>query len=175
MTGLSRHLGDRELYQVDGDEVAFYKQLVLDVPLQELMEKASQKRTDHWGEVITYSRKVFVPLTNMCRDTCSYCTFVKHPDNPKAKIMSAQEVLTAALEGEKQGCKELLFSLGEKPERRYAKPRKALEALGYKTMTGYLSDMCKLVIANTSLLPHVNTGTLSEYEFMQLKNVSASM
>ena len=175
MTGLSRHLGDRELYQVDGGEVAFYKQLVLDVPLQELMEKASQKRTDHWGEVITYSRKVFVPLTNMCRDTCSYCTFVKHPDNPKAKIMSPQEVLTAALEGEKQGCKELLFSLGEKPERRYVKPRKALEALGYKTMTGYLSDMCKLVIANTSLLPHVNTGTLSEYEFMQLKNVSASM
>ena len=175
MTGLSRHLGDRDLYQVDGDEVAFYKQLVLDVPLQELMEKASQKRPDHWGKVITYSRKVFVPLTNMCRDTCSYCTFVKHPDNPKAKIMSAQEVLTAALEGEKQGCKELLFSLGEKPERRYAKPRKALEALGYKTMTGYLSDMCKLVIANTSLLPHVNTGTLSEYEFMQLKNVSASM
>ena len=175
MKGLSRHPGDRELYQVDGDEVAFYKQLVLDVPLQELMEKASQKRTDHWGEVITYSRKVFVPLTNMCRDTCSYCTFVKHPDNPKAKIMSPQEVLTAALEGEKQGCKELLFSLGEKPERRYAKPRKALEALGYKTMTGYLSDMCKLVIANTSLLPHVNTGTLSEYEFMQLKNASASM
>ena len=175
MAGLSIHLEDRELYKVDGGEVAFYKQLVLDVPLQELMEKASQKRTDHWGEVITYSRKVFVPLTNMCRDTCSYCTFVKHPDNPKAKIMSPQEVLTAALEGEKQGCKELLFSLGEKPERRYAKPRKALEALGYKTMTGYLSDMCKLVIANTSLLPHVNTGTLSEYEFMQLKNASASM
>ena len=96
-------------------------------------------------------------------------------DDPEAKIMSPQEVLSAAREGEKKGCKELLFSMGEKPENRYVKPRRALEALGYETMTDYLTDMCKLVIANTSLLPHVNTGTLNEYEFMKLKNVSASM
>ena len=175
MTSLSAHLNDKELYQIDRDEVDFYKDLVIDVPLQKLIDKASQKRNDYWGDVITYSRKVFVPLTNMCRDTCSYCTFVKHPDDPEAKIMSPQEVLSAAREGEKKGCKELLFSMGEKPENRYLKPRKALEALGYKTMTDYLTDMCKLVIANTSLLPHVNTGTLNEYEFMKLKNVSASM
>ena len=175
MTSLSTHLSDKELYQTDRDEVEFYKNLVLNVSLQELIDKASQKRNDYWGNVITYSRKVFVPLTNMCRDTCSYCTFVKHPDDPEAKIMSPQEVLSVAREGEKKGCKELLFSLGEKPEKRYAKPRKALEALGYKTMTDYLTDMCKLVIAKTSLLPHVNTGTLNEYEFMKLKNVSASM
>ena len=175
MTSLSTHLTDKELYQIDRNEVDFYKHLVLDVPLQKLIDKASQKRNNHWGNVITYSRKVFVPLTNMCRDTCSYCTFVKHPDDPEAKIMSPQEVLSAAQEGEEKGCKELLFSMGEKPENRYAKPRKALEALGYKTMTDYLTDMCKLVTEKTSLLPHVNAGTLNEYEFMKLKNVSASM
>ena len=90
MTSLSTHLTDKELYQIDRNEVDFYKHLVLDVPLQKLMDKASQKRNDHWGNVFTYSRKVFVPLTNMCRDTCSYCTFVKHPDDPEAKIMSPQ-------------------------------------------------------------------------------------
>ena len=125
MTSLSTHLTDKELYQIDRNEVDFYKHLVLDVPLQKLMDKASQKRNDHWGNVFTYSRKVFVPLTNMCRDTCSYCTFVKHPDDPEAKIMSPHEVLSAAREGEKKGCKELLFSLGEKPENRYSKPKRA--------------------------------------------------
>ena len=175
MASLSTHLRDKELYQIDRDEIVFYKNLVLSTPLQKLIDKASQKRNDHWGNVLTYSRKVFVPLTNMCRDTCSYCTFVKHPDDPEAKIMSPQEVLSVAKEGEKRGCKEVLFSLGEKPENRYAKPKKALETLGYKTMTDYLTDMCELVIAKTSLLPHVNAGTLNKYEFMKLKNVSASM
>ncbi|MDC3090740.1 7,8-didemethyl-8-hydroxy-5-deazariboflavin synthase CofG, partial [Paracoccaceae bacterium] len=175
MTGLSTHLRDKELYQPDRDEVVFYKNLVLNTPLQKLIDEASQKRNDYWGNVMTYSRKVFVPLTNMCRDTCSYCTFVKHPDDPEAKIMSPQEVLSIAQEGEKKGCKELLFSLGEKPENRYAKPKKVLETLGYKTMTDYLTDMCELVIAKTSLLPHVNAGTLKKYEFMKLKKVSASM
>ena len=139
------------------------------------MERASKKRDAYWGKMITYSKKVFVPLTNMCRDTCSYCTFVKHPDDPEAKIMSPDEVLRSARKGENSGCKELLFSLGEKPEKRYVKPKKALAALGYESMTDYLYDMCKLVIEKTSLLPHVNAGTLSEYELKKLKNVSASM
>ncbi len=175
MTSLSTHLNDKELWTIDKDEVAYYGHMVLNGSIEKLIDAASNKRDDHWGNVITYSRKIFVPLTNMCRDTCSYCTFVKHPDDPDAKIMSPQEVLLSAREGEKKGCKELLFSLGEKPEKRYAKPKRALEALGYETMTDYLTDMCKLVIGKTSLLPHVNAGTLNEYEIMKLKNVCASM
>ena len=162
-------------FAIHENEISFYRNLVKRFPLDILMAKAATKRDDYWGKVITYSKKVFVPLTNMCRDTCSYCTFVKHPDDPEAKIMSPDEVLISARRGENSGCKELLFSLGEKPEKRYAKPKKALAALGYNSMTDYLYDMCKMVIEKTSLLPHVNAGTLSEYELKKLKNVSASM
>ncbi|MDC3081192.1 7,8-didemethyl-8-hydroxy-5-deazariboflavin synthase CofG [Paracoccaceae bacterium] len=175
MTSLSTHLNDKELWKIDKDEVGHYSHLVFNTPLEKLIDAASNKRDENWGNVITYSRKTFVPLTNMCRDTCRYCTFVKHPDDPDAKIMSPQEVLLSAREGQKSGCKELLFSLGEKPENRYAKPKRALKALGYETMTDYLIDMCKLVIEKTSLLPHVNAGTLNEYEIIKLKNVCASM
>ena len=175
MTSLSTHLSDKELWKINKDEVAYYRHMALNTPLEVLIDTASNKRDDHWGNVITYSRKIFVPLTNMCRDTCSYCTFVKHPDDPDAKIMSPREVLLSAREGENRGCKELLFSLGEKPENRYAKPKRALESMGYEVMTDYLADMCKLVIEKTSLLPHVNAGTLNEYEIMKLKNVCASM
>ncbi len=162
-------------FAIQENEISFYRNLVKRSPLDILMAKASSKRDDYWGKVITYSKKVFVPLTNMCRDSCSYCTFVKHPDHPEAKIMSPEEVLLSAQMGEKKGCKELLFSLGEKPEKKYVKPKKALEALGYNSMTDYLHDMCKMVIEKTFLLPHVNAGTLSEYELKKLKNVSASM
>ena len=175
---MTRLLFDTEsikYFAVQENEISFYRNLVKSYPLDILMAKAASKRNDYWGNEITYSKKVFVPLTNMCRDTCSYCTFVKHPDSPEAKIMSPEEVLLSAQMGEKKGCKEILFSLGEKPEKRYAKPKKALEALGYRSMTDYLHDMCKMVIEKTSLLPHVNAGTLSEHELKKLKNVSASM
>lgn len=88
MTSLSTHLDDRELWKIDKDEVAYYRHMVFNSSLEKLIDAASGKRDKQWGNVISYSRKIFVPLTNMCRDTCSYCTFVKHPDNPDAKIMS---------------------------------------------------------------------------------------
>lgn len=140
-----------------------------------LMARAAALRDLHWGRQITYSRKVFVPLTNMCRDTCSYCTFVKHPDDPSARIMTPEQVLVEARRGAAKGCKELLFSLGEKPELRYEKAREDLARLGYDTMTEYLAAMCALVLAQTPLLPHVNAGTLSDEEIDILKPVSASM
>ncbi|MEM9106897.1 MAG: 7,8-didemethyl-8-hydroxy-5-deazariboflavin synthase CofG, partial [Pseudomonadota bacterium] len=139
------------------------------------MKRACDIRRAHWGQTITYSRKVFVPLTNMCRDTCGYCTFVKHPDHPDASILKPEAVLRMAKKGEAQGCKELLFSLGEKPELRYEKARSALNALGYDRMSDYLADMCRLVLRETSLLPHVNAGTLSDDEIAMLRPVSASM
>ena len=143
--------------------------------LPKLLKQASAIRDKHWGKQITYSRKVFVPLTNMCRDTCSYCTFVKHPDKPEAKILTPDEVLTTARNGEKFGCKEILFSLGEKPELKYKKAKQDLAKLGQSTMIGYLKEMCDLVLKETSLLPHINAGTLSEEEIDELKPVSASM
>lgn len=140
-----------------------------------LLSSADDIRNQNWGRVVTYSRKVFVPLTNMCRDTCGYCTFVQHPDSPKANLMKPDEVLAEAKRGEAKGCKELLFSLGEKPELRYEKAKSALAALGYSKMTDYLRDMCAMVLAETSLLPHVNAGTLTDEEIDILRPVSASM
>lgn len=143
--------------------------------LRVLMSRAAQIRDAQWGRTITYSRKAFVPLTNMCRDTCGYCTFVKHPDSPEANIMTPEEVLATAQKGEQEGCKELLFSLGEKPELRYAKARAGLERLGYSRLTDYLRDMCELVLEETTLLPHVNAGTLTDDEIDVLRPVAASM
>lgn len=145
----------------------------IDTP--ELMLRAARIRDAQWGKVVTYSRKVFVPLTNMCRDTCGYCAFVKHPDDPAAQLMTPEEVLRLARQGERRGCKELLFSLGEKPELRYEKARAALKALGHDSLTDYLREMCALVLRETSLLPHVNAGSLTEDELAQLRPVSASM
>ncbi|MEM7463350.1 MAG: 7,8-didemethyl-8-hydroxy-5-deazariboflavin synthase CofG [Pseudomonadota bacterium] len=145
------------------------------MPLTELMRLATEIRQTHWRRTVTYSRKVFVPLTNMCRDTCSYCTFVKHPDDPEAMIMSPDAVLQFARRGEQHGCKELLFSLGEKPELRYEKAKSALANLGYQRMSDYLAAMCSLVLQETKLLPHVNAGTLTDEEIKQLKPVSVSM
>ena len=144
-------------------------------PLDGLMAAAASKRDQMWGRRVTYSRKVFVPLTNMCRDTCGYCTFVKHPSDPMARIMTPEQILSEARRGEARGCKELLFSLGEKPERRYDAAKAGLARLGHERMTDYLAEMCALVLSETSLLPHVNAGTLSGDEIDRLKPFSASM
>ncbi|NQZ30664.1 MAG: 7,8-didemethyl-8-hydroxy-5-deazariboflavin synthase CofG [Oceanospirillaceae bacterium] len=143
--------------------------------LTQLCLSATKIREQHWGARITYSRKVFVPLTNMCRDTCSYCTFVKHPDSPQAYIMSAEQVLKVVTDGQKMGCKEVLFSLGEKPERRYPQVKQSLANMGYSSMVDYLVDSCQMVIDQSQLLPHVNAGTLTLDEIRRLKPVSASM
>ena len=143
--------------------------------LNELMVEAGAVRDLHWGHHITYSRKVFIPLTNMCRDTCGYCTFVQHPDSPSAQIMSPEAVLNSLRAAEALGCKEALFSLGEKPELRYPQAAAMLAKLGYQKLTDYLHDMCVMTLAETSLIPHVNAGTLDEHDVRQLKPVSGSM
>ena len=124
---------------------------VIKLDLPTLLQSAAKIRDDMWGKEITYSRKVFIPLTNMCRDTCSYCTFVKHPSKPEARILTPEQVLFMAKQGEAHGCKEVLFSLGEKPELRYTEAKKKLAILGYNRMTSYLRDMCKLILEKTSL------------------------
>lgn len=143
--------------------------------LDDARAAACAVRNRHWGRAISYSRKVFIPLTTMCRNTCGYCTFVKHPGDPGANFMTPDEVLAVALKGEAQGCKEALFSLGERPERRYPEARAALARLGYATTIDYLEAMCRLVLDRTALVPHVNAGTLMEAEVARLKQVSGSM
>src|SRR5215813_13700430 len=121
-----------------------------------LLQVADALRARHHGEVITYSRKVFLPLTNLCRDYCGYCTFRKDPGDPGAKTMTPDEVLAVATAGARLGCKEALFSLGDKPEALFPEMRETLARFGHKTTLSYLAEMSELVLNETGLLPHAN-------------------
>jgi 7,8-didemethyl-8-hydroxy-5-deazariboflavin synthase CofG subunit len=143
--------------------------------LLELFQQASRVRDVRTGGVITYSRKVFIPLTNLCRDRCAYCTFARQPGDGLAHTMSPEEVLAVARAGRKAGCKEALFSLGDKPELRYPEYRRWLEERGLRSTNEYLQAMCRLVFEETGLLPHVNPGVLSRQEMRELQPVNASM
>lgn len=124
---------------------------------------------------ITYSRKVFLPLTNLCRDYCGYCTFRRDPSDVSAHTMTPEEVLAVAREGEKLGCTEALFSLGDKPELLFPEMRETLRHSGYKSTLHYLEAMCELVLRETTLLPHPNPGLLSSEWIARLSAVSPSM
>jgi FO synthase len=127
------------------------------------------------GRTVSYSRKVFIPLTNLCRDKCGYCTFAKAPRHPEAKTMTPDEVVAVARAGAAAGCKEALFSLGEKPEERYAGARSELRRLGYTSTIDYLAAMCALVHRETGLIPHANCGVLERDEILALREVNGSM
>ena len=124
--------------------------------------------------VITYSPKVFIPLTKLCRDVCHYCTFAQPPRRGERAYMIADEVLTVARAGAEAGCHEALFTLGDKPELRYRAAREELASLGCETTIEYLARMCELVLAETGLLPHVNPGVMTREELALLRSVSAS-
>ncbi len=161
-TGISRADAER-LIRASGGE------------LLDLLKQASAVRDVRTGPVITYSRKVFIPLTNLCRDRCGYCTFAREPGDVKAHTMSPDEVLAVARAGQKAGCKEALFSLGDKPELRYPEYRDWLEQRGFRSTIEYLRAMCQLVFEETGLLPHANPGVLSRAEMELLRPVNASM
>src|SRR5262249_44209354 len=144
------------------------------MPLSELMAQTARKRDEAFGRTISYSRKVFIPLTKLCRDVCHYCTFAERPRAGHAAYLSADEVLAIAKAGQAAGCTEALFTLGDKPELRYRAAREALSELGYNTTIGYLRAMCALVLKETSLLPHANPGTMTRDEIASLREVSAS-
>jgi hypothetical protein len=129
------------------------------------------------GAVITYSRKVFIPLTRLCRDRCTYCTFAQHEglSEPDARAyLSVDEVLEIARAGAAAGCTEALFTLGDRPEARWPAAREELRELGYASTVEYLAACCKAVLEQTELLPHANCGVLSEPELAMLREVSAS-
>jgi FO synthase len=143
-------------------------------PLPELLAAAQKLGREAHGNVVSYSRKVFIPLTRLCRDVCGYCTFATTPRKAGAAYLSPDEVLAIARAGRAAGCHEALFTLGDKPELRYAAARTALARLGYASTVEYLSAMCELVLAETGLLPHVNAGVMTEDEIAALRRVSVS-
>ena len=143
--------------------------------LPALLTAARAARDNFKPGVITYSRKVFLPLTNLCRDYCGYCIFRRDPGEPGAYTMTPEEVLTVAHAGEKLGCTEALFSLGDKPELLFPEMRDTLRHLGFKSTLHYLEAMCELVLRETSLLPHPNPGLLSAEWIERLAAVSPSM
>jgi len=146
-----------------------------DNDLPELLAAARAAKEHFKPNVITYSRKVFLPLTNLCRDYCGYCTFRRDPNDPGAHTMSPEEVISVAQAGEKLGCTEALFSLGDKPELLFPEMRDTLHHLGYKSTLHYLEAMCELVLRETNLLPHPNPGLLSAEWISRLAQVSPSM
>jgi FO synthase len=142
--------------------------------LAELTDAAGRLRDEGHGRHISYSRKVFIPLTHLCRDVCHYCTFAQRPSAGRSAYLSPDEVLTIARAGAVAGCTEALFTLGDKPELRYRAARDALAGLGYETTIDYLQAMCALVLRETGLLPHANPGVMSPSEMAGLRTVSAS-
>ncbi len=146
-----------------------------DDDLPELLAAASAAKERFKPGAITYSRKVFLPLTNLCRDYCGYCTFRRDPGDAGAHTMTPDEVLAVARAGERLGCTEALFSLGDKPELLFPEMRETLRHLGYKSTLHYLEAMCGLVLRETSLLPHPNPGLLSAEWIARLAAVSPSM
>src|SRR5450432_1674359 len=146
-----------------------------DDDLPALLAAARAARDSFRPATITYSRKVFIPLTNLCRDYCGYCTYRRDPGEPGAHTMTPDEVLDVARQGEKLGCTEALFSLGDKPEMLFPEMRETLRRFGYKSTLHYLEAMCEVVLRETSLLPHPNPGLLSSEWIARLAAVSPSM
>jgi FO synthase len=136
---------------------------------------AATLRERGWGTRVSYSRKVFAPLTQLCRDVCHYCTFAKTPRTLEKPYLEPEDVLRIAREGAALGCKEVLFTLGDQPERRYAAARAALARLGFSSTLDYLEHVAGLVLRETGLLPHLNPGLMSAADLEQLKHVAPSM
>ena len=143
--------------------------------LDRLLAVAADVRDQGYGDVVSYSRKVFVPLTRLCRDSCHYCTFAQPPRRGEAAYLTPDEVLEIARAGQRAGCKEALFTLGDKPELRYRSAREELARLGFATTLSYLGAMAELVLKETGLLPHLNPGVMTLAEIELLRPVSASM
>jgi len=143
--------------------------------LEQLKKTAALIRDKSFGNLITFSKKVFIPLTHLCRDVCHYCTFATTPKYLDQPFMALDQVLASVNQAKTAGCKEVLFTLGEKPELRYKAAREALAAMGFDTTIDYVTHVAKRVLADTGLLPHINAGTLSPGDIAKLRPVSGSM
>ena len=140
----------------------------------DVFKLASSIRDHGFGNTVTYSKKVFIPLTKLCRDVCHYCTFAQPPQSGENAYLRPEEVLEIARQGKAAGCHEALFTLGDKPELRYPSVREELALLGYATTIDYLIAMAELVFQETGLLPHANPGVMSREDMIKLRTVSPS-
>jgi FO synthase len=147
---------------------------LLDEALPVLMGRAAELRDAGHGRLHSYSPKVFIPLTHLCRDVCHYCTFAQPPRRGEAAFMTLEQVLEVARAGAKAGCAEALFTLGDKPELRYGAARDALAALGHATTLSYLAEVAQAVLNETGLLPHINAGVMGSDDIAALRHVSVS-
>src|ERR1700680_2011122 len=149
--------------------------LMNEAPLPALLDAAAAVRDRFKGRPVSYSRKVFIPLTHLCRDYCGYCTFRADPQPGVQPYMTADEVLAVAEAGRRAGCKEALFSLGDQPERVFPEARDFLKALGFDSTLQYLAAMCELVLEKTGLLPHSNPGLMGADDLRRLRETNVSV
>lgn len=173
LLSLQEILGDASFGKEIGREEAYALMRCSDA--DRLFELANRIRKIRKGNVVTYSRKVFIPLTNLCRDTCSYCTYKKEPTDPDAVMMKPEQVLDIAEKGRKVKCTEALFMTGERPEQKYGEARAWLNSMGYSTTTEYIIHISELVLKKTGLLPHTNPGNMTREEMIQLKETNPSL
>jgi FO synthase len=149
--------------------------LIEHAELGDLLAAASTLRQRSRGNVVSYSRKVFIPLTHLCRDYCGYCTFRTDPLPDRPAYMTPDEVLEVAERGARAGCKEALFSLGDQPERKFPEAREFLRRLGYSRTLDYLAAMAEMVLDRTGLLPHSNPGLMSAEDLARLRQSNVSL
>src|SRR5579862_8169448 len=144
-------------------------------PLEALLETAAALRDRVKGRTVSYSKKVFIPLTHLCRDYCGYCTFRSDPQAGVQPYMTPDDVLAVAEAGRRAGCKEALFSLGDQPERVFPEARQFLQHLGFESTLEYLAAMSELVLSKTGLLPHSNPGVMGENDLRRLRETNPSV
>lgn len=170
LTSRADRRGLEESLPSDEDALA-----MIELPLETIAAAAREVRDRGSPNVLTYSPKVFLPVTRLCRDTCRYCTFATVPSRLQAAYMSLDEVLAVAKAGVRAGCREALFTLGERPEDRWPEARRALDELGFATTLDYVAHLAQRVLEETGLLPHLNPGTMDREEIAKLQPVAASM
>lgn len=162
-------------HPIDDEGARALAELDDSITLKELLKQAAASRDAGHGNLVTYSRKVFLPLTQLCRDVCHYCTFAQVPRKLIEPYMPIEKIVEEARKAQQLGCREALFTLGEKPELRYKIARMALEDMGYNSTIEYLAAAAKAVLNETNLLPHLNPGTMSNEELELLRPLSLSM
>ena len=172
---IAQQVSSGDMSSIRKFEEALHLKDVTDSQMGEFCAIAAGLRDQGKGTVITFSPKVFLPLTRLCRDFCGYCTFRQAPSESKTLYLTPDEILSVVKEGEKLGCTEALFTLGERPEQRYPEAKQWLNARGYNSTLEYLAEMCKLVVNETDLIPHVNPGTMTRREMSDLRPYCASM
>lgn len=166
---------DEKLRQAVSEHAVLAEAALVREPDARVLSRAKEVRDRHYGPTITFSPKVFIPLTQLCRDVCHYCTFAKTPSQLDALYIDADAAVETVTGGAQAGCREVLLTLGEKPELRYKAAREWLAATGFDSTVDYVAHVAGRILNETGLLPHINAGTLSRSELMKLRGVSASM